>query len=151
MKRLRVGAMVAMVGVGSMLVGCNPRPAGRPATAPVTGVVRFDGEAVAGATVSFQADGGGRSATGITDAQGRYQLSTFARGDGAVPGSYKVIVMKYSMPDDTSGGQGEYVPPQGPAPPPKHLLPEKYAAAKTSGLDATVADGPNTLDFDLAR
>lgn len=134
-----------------LLVACDRRPSGRPATAPVAGVVRFDGEVVAGATVSFQADPGGRSASGISDAQGRYQLSTFSRGDGAVPGSYKVIVFKYATASEASGGSGTYVPPQGPEPPPKHLLSEKYAATKTSGLEATVSSGPNTIDFDLTR
>jgi hypothetical protein len=133
------------------LVGCNARPAGRAATAPVMGVVRFDGEPVAGATVSFQAVGGGRSATGITDAQGRYQLATCARDDGAVPGSYRVIVLKYATPESTPGGTGAYVQPQGPEPPPKHLLPGRYAAVKTSGLAATVSNGHNTIDFDLVR
>lgn len=142
---------VWLAAVFLLMAGCDRRPTGRPATAPVTGVVRFNGEAVAGATVGFQADGNGRSASGITDAQGRYQLSTFARGDGAVPGSYQVIVLKYEVSDNATGGQEEYVPPQGPTPPPKHLLPEKYATAKTSGLTATVGNGPNTIDFDLAR
>ena len=142
-------ALIAVVGL--WLTGCDRGPGGRPATAPVTGVVRCGGDAVAGATVGFQADAGGRSATGITDAQGRYQLSTFARGDGAVPGNYKVIVLKYATATESSGGQVAYVPPQGPEPPPKHLLPEKYAAAKTSGLEAAVSSGPNAIDFDLAR
>lgn len=145
-------SLVALLSLACLhLAGCDRRPAGRPATAPVTGVVRFDGDPLAGATVSFQADGGGRSATGITDAQGRYQLSTFVRGDGAVPGSYKVIVLKYAPPEQASAGQDGYEPPQGPEPPPRHLLPPKYAAVKTSGLEATVASGPNAIDFDLAR
>jgi hypothetical protein len=148
MRGVRTAVFVA---VCVALVGCNARPAGRPLTAPVTGVVRFDGEPVAGATVSFQAEAGGRSASGITDSLGRYQLSTFARGDGAVPGSYKVIVLKYATAPESSGGQGAYVTPQGPEAPPKHLLPEKYSAVKTSGLEATVSSGPNTIDFNLSR
>ena len=147
---MKMRAVALIMAVGLLPTGCEQRPSGRPVTVPVTGVVRCDGEAVAGATVSFQAEAGGRSATGISDAEGRYQLSTFSRGDGAVPGSYKVIVLKYATPD-ASGGAEKYVPPQGPEPPPKHLLPEKYAAAKTSGLEATVSNGPNTIDFDLAR
>lgn len=144
-------AVVLIMAVGLSAAGCELRPAGRPVTVPVTGVVRYDGEAVTGATVSFQADAGGRSASGISDAQGRYQLSTFSRGDGAVPGSYKVIVVKYATAPESSAAPDSYVPPQGAEPPPKHLLPEKYAATKTSGLEATVSSGPNTIDFDLTR
>jgi hypothetical protein len=148
-RNMRAVALIMAVGLSA--AGCEQRPAGRPVTVPVNGVVRYDGEVVAGATVSFQADAGGRSASGISDALGRYQLSTFSRGDGAVPGSYKVIVLKYAPATESSGDPGTYVPPQGPEPPPKHLLPEKYAAVTTSGLEATVSSGPNTIDFDLAR
>ena len=130
-------------------VGCKPGHKG-PATAPVTGVVTFNGEPVSGATIAFQPGEGGRSAAGITDASGRYQLSTYARNDGAVPGDYKVVIVKY---DDTPSGSGtgkDYVPPDGPIPEPKSLIPKKYASGESSGLKATVATGQNTLDFTLA-
>ena len=96
--------------------------------------------------MSFQPKGpGGRSATGITDSQGRYRLSTFARGDGAPSGTYQVIVFKFKETPVAEGGA--YRPPQGPEPPPQHELPAKYAVAATSGIEATVGNGP--LDFNI--
>jgi hypothetical protein len=135
-----------IVAVALAIAGCSGRPANRPATYPVSGIVQFSGSPVAGATVGFQSkEPQGRSASGITDAQGRYKLTTFSRGDGAPPGNYGVIVLKYKETASASGG--EYLPAQGPERPPEHELPPKYAAAATSGLEATV--GETALEFNI--
>ena len=123
------------------------RPANRPATYAVSGIVQASGSPVEGATVCFQGkEQGARSATGLTDAQGRYRLTTFTRGDGAPPGDYRVIVFKYKE-TPTVVAEGEYSPPTGPEPPPQHELPPKYATANTSGLEATV--GTSSLEFNI--
>ena len=104
------------------------------------------GEPLAGATVMFNpVASGGSGAIALTDDQGRYKLTTFSRGDGAPPGDYGVIVLKYKETASASGG--EYRPVQGPEPPPEHELPPKYAAAATSGLEATV--GATALEFNI--
>lgn len=136
---------IATAGVG----GCKPARKG-PATAPVTGVVTYNGSPVAGATVSFQPGEGGRSAAGVTDASGRYQLSTYARNDGAIPGDYSVVIVKFEATPTGSGTGKDYKPPVGDIPPPKNELPAKFADAKTSGLKATVGKGQNSVDFPLA-
>ena len=142
----RCGIVAFAVAISFTLVGCSGRPANRPATYPVSGIVQFSGSPVAGATVGFQSkQPQGRSASGITDAQGRYKLTTFSRGDGAPPGDYGVIVLKYKETASASGG--EYRPVQGPERPPEHELPPKYAAAGTSGLEATV--GATALEFNI--
>jgi hypothetical protein len=151
----RTGVMLAaarwltccgIVSIAIAIVGCSDRPANRPATYPVSGIVQFSGSPVAGATVGFQSkQPQGRSASAITDAQGRYKLTTFSVGDGAPPGNYGVIVLKYKETASASGG--EYRPVQGPEPPPQHELPPKYAAAATSGLEATV--GVTALEFNI--
>lgn len=142
-------AAIGLAITATVVVGCKPGHKG-PATAPVTGVVAFNGEPVAGATIAFQPGEGGRSAAGITDESGRYQLSTYARNDGAIPGDYKVVIVKYEATPSGSGTGKDYVPPDGPIPEPKSLIPKKYASAESSGLKATVATGQNTLDFALA-
>jgi hypothetical protein len=65
-------------------------------TAKVEGRVTLDGVAVEGAMVSFVPENntGDRQATGLTDADGVFQLTTFNTGDGAIPGTYKVTVEK---------------------------------------------------------
>lgn len=161
--RLVLGALACL----ALLVGCSKGPA-RPKTYPVTGTVTLNGQPVEGATVVFvpkaatqsgQAAGqqGPQVATGETDAQGHYQLGTFAKGDGAVPGEYLVKVFKYpkpATPTGPGGGDENYQPPEENAPPPappKNLLPDKYANEQTSGLSFTVEAKPNTFDIQLTQ
>jgi len=60
---------------------------------PVKGTVRLDGKELPGATVTFLSqESGGRDASGATDANGVFRLTTFEANDGALRGKYKVIV-----------------------------------------------------------
>jgi hypothetical protein len=59
------------------------------------GLITLHGNPVAAATVTFHPEGGqGRLATGMTGDDGVFQLQTFAPDDGALPGDYKVTVIK---------------------------------------------------------
>ncbi|MEO1980513.1 MAG: hypothetical protein ABGZ24_08345, partial [Fuerstiella sp.] len=51
-----------------IMTGCGGSD--RPATYPVSGSVLYNGEPVAGASVSFWAEGAARAATGVTTAEG---------------------------------------------------------------------------------
>ena len=141
---------------GSLLtLGCaQSQGPERPDTYPVSGTVTHNGEPVEGATVSFQSATGANSAVGTTDATGKYTLTTFAAGDGAVPGDYKIKVVKFDKPAQTKvvdESSENYVAPiegQGNAPP-KNLLPQTYADATKSGLTATVTEDANQV-FDFA-
>jgi hypothetical protein len=59
----------------------------------VEGVVTLDGVPLSGATVSFMPVGQGRPASGLTDGDGYFQLTTFRTDDGALAGDYRVIVV----------------------------------------------------------
>jgi hypothetical protein len=62
---------------------------------PVEGIVTLDGEAVPGATVTFMPEGNeGRPATGLTDDDGVFRLTTYQSGDGAQRGNYRILVAK---------------------------------------------------------
>jgi hypothetical protein len=72
------------------LLGC-----GRNDLVPVEGVVTLDDEVVPGATVLFMPQGDpGRPASGYTDEEGVFRLTTFKPGDGALRGEYRVLVTK---------------------------------------------------------
>jgi hypothetical protein len=58
----------------------------------VEGVVTLDGKILPGATVSFMPVGAGRPASGRTDRDGSFRLTTFQTDDGALPGDYIVVV-----------------------------------------------------------
>jgi hypothetical protein len=59
----------------------------------VEGVVTLDGAPLPGATVSFMPVGQGRAASGLTDGDGYFRLTTFRTDDGALAGDYRVIVV----------------------------------------------------------
>jgi len=74
--------------------GCGAKPV------PTKGVVTVDGKPLAKATVMFTSqESGGKDATGLTDANGGFELTTAHGKDGALPGLYKVTV-HYSEPID---------------------------------------------------
>ncbi|HMC89367.1 MAG TPA: carboxypeptidase-like regulatory domain-containing protein [Gemmataceae bacterium] len=55
----------------------------------------LDGQPLPGATVLFMPeDGSGRAATGLTDSEGNFLLTTYKDNDGAVSGNYRVLVSK---------------------------------------------------------
>jgi len=128
----------------AIVVGCSGGPAAnpnRPATVAVSGTVTYNGQPVDGATVAFlpqKPDGTG--ASGLTDAAGKFTLTAFEPGDGAVPGSYLVTVTK------TEAQGGGEVQENSEATPtaPKSLLPEKYGNPQVSGLTAEVKEGEKT-------
>jgi hypothetical protein len=85
---LRSGAWAAAVLAG---LGCGA--SGK--LVKTEGLITLDGKPIAGATVTFHPEAeGGRMATGLTDADGIFQLQTFTEADGALPGDYKVTVIK---------------------------------------------------------
>ena len=139
---------VAVLGCGG---GGEGGRANGPATVAVSGVVTYKGTPVDGAIVTFHSANGTQSAFGKTDAKGRYQLTTFESGDGAVPGEYQVTTKKTQI----SGGDElpEDHPDYGKAPIAEstvtELLPARYGSPETSGLTATVKEGSNDLPFAL--
>ena len=116
----------------AVAVASCSKPAGRPATYPVTGTVLFEGNPAAGAVVILH-PAAGSSATdrprGKADAKGEFALTTFAAGDGAPAGDYAVTVEWRKVGDH---------PEQG-----VDLLPPAYGDPKTTRLKATVAPGVN--------
>jgi len=114
-------------------VGGKAGPAAEgPQLAPVDGVLTLDGQPVAGATLQFIPKEG-RPAVGRTDQNGKYALTTFVDGDGALPGTYRVAIVLNRQRD----GKTEWI------------VPRRYSDPKTSGLTVSVAPSGNTFDFDL--
>ena len=151
----RMSHLLAIAAVAALICGCGG--SGNPDTYSVTGTVTLEGSPVGGALVSFSPTGDGKPATGITDASGKYSLTTFSQGDGAVPGTYQVTITKYEGGDeddaagggeDTSGNsdmgaEDEYPDDYDPESEDgtgddeaKNLLPAKYASAEAAGYPA---------------
>jgi hypothetical protein len=143
------------------LCGCSSKP-DHPPTFPVTGTVMMKNRPVEGARVIFvPTTEGVEAASGITDADGKFQMTTYESGDGAQAGSFRVKVAKY----DTSKGavvaedakpisyeeeqKLQFAPDEKPTPQAKNILPKKYNSETSSGITHTVADGPSTLEIKI--
>jgi hypothetical protein len=150
MSRRIVGFVLVCVVAASVVTagGCSKGRGNRPQTFPVKGVVTMGGEPLGGATVMFNpvaSDGSG--AIALTDEEGRYKLTTFDAGDGAIPGEYRVAFVKTIFPKQE--GVDPMVAMSGD---PKNVLPVKFADSASSGFSATVVAGPdNAFDFALEK
>ena len=108
-------------------------------TVTVSGTVTYQDQPLAEASVSFIPIDGGRPATGETDGSGRFTLTTFKSGDGALPGEHVVIVEKLQQRkgDDV---YAEY----------ESVIPKRYGHVKHSDLKADVVlRGSNEFVFAL--
>ncbi len=114
---------LALLGVILSLVsGCSD---GRPKRVPVSGRVLIDGKPLPHGFIRLIPEGA-RPASGKIGPDGCFTLTTFERGDGAVPGTHPVSVTGVETISTTSQ---------------RWHAPKKYVNPKTSGLIATI-DGP---------
>jgi hypothetical protein len=129
-----VPVLIALVA----LAGCGGRDG--PPLHPVSGVVRVNGQPAERVTVNFHrtdqaVTGNAAHPNAITDADGRFRMSTDREGDGAAAGEYVVTFTWQSDPDSERA---------------KDLFAGKYRNPKTSKFRATVGDGATGLEpFDL--
>lgn len=138
------------------LLGCGGADAPeRAATVKVTGSVTYKNEPVSGATVAFVPEtepgqlASKQGAFGMTDASGNFTLKAYGDQEGAIPGKYKITVVKKEIvanPGEVDQDDPNYVPPEEqktqPAPP-KDLLPKKYSKPETTDLKAEIVEGDN--------
>jgi hypothetical protein len=132
-----------------LLAGCGGPPEGRVAAYPVQGKVTFKGRPLAGALVTFRpakgtASGDLPGATGRTDEEGVFRLSTYGADDGAPAGDFLVSVSAAPASRIESGLLETKAKPR-PDP-----LNGRYSNHERSGLKAHVKPGENEpLIFDL--
>jgi hypothetical protein len=162
MNRMRFFA-IALLGVP--LFGCGGESL--PKRVPVSGSVTYKGKAVEGATVGFLCEGAPRMASGITDKDGKFTLTTYEPNDGAIPGKHTVTVTKMDKTSDLMEAQDRNAnadpeaagdaygkamaraakdPKQGA----KDVLPAVYSSPTTSPLRETVNEtGPNVIPIQI--
>lgn len=138
-----VGLFFLLAAICGAAVGCGRREMG-----PVSGTLKYQGNPVPDATVKFTTPSR-PTAVGRTDAEGRYTLTTFRKGDGAYGGSHRVVVIPWmdgwvDLPDDAETGRKP--PPVLPRPD----IPEQFRQPTESPLKAEVVAGKNNvIDLEL--
>ena len=122
----------------------------------VIGTVRHKGQPVEGAIVTFRCEEQSKIATGTTDMEGRFELTTYSAGKGAVAGKHKVTVTKFSAPagvSTVSTMEEMVVAANKPksassSDTPANQLPKRYENVETSLLEFEVASS-GTNDFKI--
>jgi hypothetical protein len=143
--------LLAALALVPFILGCGgPRPV------KVSGTVTLNGQPVEGAMVQFvPVKDGGRPATGLTTADGGFNLTTIENHDGALPGDYKVVIT-YNPPvesgpaQSTEQGMKEIMKLQEKAKrvKPKYVIPPAYTDASRTPLTQSVpTDGPIKIDI----
>lgn len=126
-----------------LLCGCGSKPKTLEGLKPVKGKVTYKGQPLTKGTITFVTDDRkGVNAMGVLDEKGEFTLNSDVNSPGARPGKYQVRVESWLT--ESSMGDGKFTPG-------KAAIPDKYMAAGTSGLDATVKDQSDVqmIDFDL--
>jgi hypothetical protein len=123
----------------------------RPATVPVAGHVTYRGKSVPMGEIMFYPEQG-HPATGTIGADGAYRLMTYAPGDGAIPGRYRVTIRAVRFTggghaktfDEELRGGGSSAPAKA-----EWLVPEEYSRPETTPLRVDVTPGSKVINFDL--
>ena len=124
---------------------------------PVTGKLEYAGSPLSNAVISFAPLDGQPVATGRTNSNGEYALTTYDFEDGAAEGKYKVIVSKQATKkgngEEEHSEDSEYEPPthaEDATGEEGSLLPSEYGTKDDTPLKATVdPSGDNVFDFKL--
>jgi len=133
------------------ITGCNRD--GLPGLVPAAGIVTLNGDPVERAIISFApttTSPGVRSASAMTDQNGRFVVTTLHFGDGIQPGEYQIIVTKTTgtggdlSPEEsarTGGGNDRQM---------VNHLPSKYGNKETSGLTVSISSrGDRNIELKL--
>lgn len=157
---LRAGVAVPMAALFAALSGCGSSDG--PALVEAGGTVTYQGRPLPDAIVTFVPEKG-PVATGKTDLEGRFTLSTGAR-EGVVPGKAGVSIMAvqdnageeleakadHELMIELTKKMGQMAQGKVKAEP-DSIIPKKYSSTTSSGLTATVTEDAdkNQFTFDL--
>jgi hypothetical protein len=153
-----------MIGLVTLTAGCG----GGSGTLPVTGKLLWDdGSPIAGVNVQFvpEPNSGGRNAIGVTGSNGDFQLTTFTYNDGALPGDYIVVLVKFESdgtdapatgggsmtPEDMAKKMKEHNEKQLEKPTGKGQFPPSYGNPKTSPIKWKFDSTHNKPEFKIPK
>lgn len=121
-----LAALIVSAGAGSGCGGVPEAAARLSTTVPASGVATYKGKPLTRGTVVFEPDAG-RPAHGAIQSDGRYTLTTFNEGDGAVEGTHRVSITGLNKKD----------------------LPLKYHSPSSSGIEIEVGGEKSDYPVEL--
>lgn len=129
------------------LPGCSGQ-SDQPDLGQVQGTITLDGQPLSGVAVVFQPESG-RPARGLTDAEGKYELTYIRQTRGAKTGLNRVEIAPSEEADELedTAADADSVSPKRLARSGKPLVPARYN--RRSELQADVQPGANVFDFQL--
>lgn len=128
---VRMLTLCCVLAVTTLLFsGCGPR---RPKLVRVSGKVLIDGQPLTYGMIRF-VPVGSRASVGSLDGEGRFELSCFDHGDGAITGKHRVEIRAAEPMGDSAY---------------KWLAPKKYASANTSELEQDITGPTDSLIIEL--
>ena len=88
-----------------------------------------------------------RLATGTTDEEGLFQLTSYERNDGAIPGEHRVVITKADPVDDAENlTMDEALTAKTKRRKSSQILPAKYSSPRTTPVVVTVEEN-GSLDL----
>ncbi len=141
---------IMSIALGMLIIlqlGCTTSD--QPDLGQVTGTITLEGMPLTGVAVVFQPESG-RPARGMTDAEGRYDLTYIRQTKGTKIGPNRVEIAPSEEGEgssDVETGDGEPQPVTRLSKSGKPLVPARYNVQ--SELKADVQPGDNTFDFQL--
>lgn len=148
----QIAMLLFVVPVMAITIGCGGagRVDGEYPVHSASGTITQKGQPLDSAQVIFYHEEKGKPpARGTTDSSGRFTLTTYNQGDGAVTGNFKVTVKKV-VSDGPQVSDDEPIDPKvGEKMQVKSLVPAKYGSPATTDLKATVKESDNSFEFDV--
>ena len=122
----------------AITVGCSSGPR----TGKVQGKVSFEGNPVTEGLITFLNPKEGGAAEAEINKDGTYAVKV-----GVVVGDYLVVITPHTVLMDTDPGKSPPAPVEKPAP----NIPQRYRQQGSTTLKAKVAEGMNTIDFEMTK
>jgi hypothetical protein len=134
----------------TLLLLCGCRGERKEGLAAVNGQITYGGQPVPAGQIFFYPTNGGRRSSGSID-RGKYVLTSYKPGDGALIGKHKVVIdgTEIPAPPPDIDAPGATVAPV--FTPPERILPAAYYEQATTPLEADVKDGDNIIDFAIPK
>ena len=130
----------------AIFMGCS-KAQGLKGLVKVKGTITLDGSPLEGASIVFvptTMSDEVRSASGTSDASGNFEMTTLNKGDGAMPGDYRITVVKREAAGNAPTAEemqeaalrGVSLNIQY-----ESVIPARYGVSSSSGLSTTVVAG----------